>query len=176
MQRPRSELRGRQGFSVYSNIGTALPKLDAELTLSGRRLVLCKITDAFALILEWARRGAEVLPATVLAVLLAGRLVVIQRAVHVGVVDQHRLAAGWAIVAHQENVRDGCAAVARLRGSPGVVERTTGQLRRVDEAHRRKQVARRRPHVRDAAGVARRRPDIGEDGAAIAVKLDSEAR
>src|SRR4051794_13190796 len=160
MQRPRSELRGRQGFSVYSNIGTALPKLDAELTLSGRRLVLCKITDAFALILEWAWRGAEVLPATVLAVLPAGRLVVIQRAVHIGVVDQHRLAAGRAVVAHQENVGNGCAAVARLRGRPGVVGRTTGQLRRVDQTCRRKQVARRRPHVRDAPSVIWRRPNI----------------
>jgi hypothetical protein len=70
-----------------------------------------EVADALALVLEGTGREQEVgLPTAVLAVVLAGEFVVVQRPVHVGIVDLDSLAAKparpRAIIGNEEDVRD----------------------------------------------------------------------
>src|SRR5215472_17358696 len=98
------------------------------------------MAHALALIIERSGRQREVLPAAVLAIILAG-LVVVDRAVHIRVVDEDGLAEGrpGPGVADQEDVGHSLAAITCLRGRPRVVECPSWQLRRVDETGRREQ-------------------------------------
>jgi len=97
--------------------------------------------NALTLVLERTWRKSEVLPSAVLTVVLTSELVTVEGPVHVGVVDQNGLAARRTVVAHQKNVRHNLTAVSCLCSRPGVVERSAGQLRGVDQADRRADAA-----------------------------------
>src|SRR5439155_1653458 len=99
------------------------------------------------------------------------------RAVDHDVVDEDRLgraAEERARVGDELDAGDGVRPVSRQREGPGVVERSAGQVARVDEARRREQVAGVAPEVRRAAGVARRRPEVDVDGRPV--DIDHKAR
>src|ERR1700732_824740 len=118
-----------------------------------------------SLVLEWSWRKGEILPSPVLTVVLAGELVIVNGPVHVGVVDQDRLTAEpcrrRTIITHDKNVGHNLTAVSRLCSRVRVIERTIGQLRSIDEARGREQIARVGP-ARRASGIIRRRADIDE--------------
>src|SRR5579872_4329141 len=130
---------------------------------AGGLLLMLEVAHTLALVLKGAGRKREVLPPAVFAILRAIRFIRVERAVDVGVVDQDRLSACWAVVAHEEYIRYHLSAELYLSCCPGFVERTA-ELSGIDKAGWRKQVARIRPHVRSTAGVIRWRPDVHENG------------
>src|ERR1700730_6807707 len=112
---------------------------------------MSEIAHALSLVFERTWWESEVLPSPILAVALARELVIVGGPTHIGVVDQNRLASCRSIVAHKKNVRHNLTAVSCLCSRPGVVERSAGQLRGIDQADRREQIARGGPHIRRAS-------------------------